>query len=165
MAEPVDAPPITALDLTALDCRTQLFGLWRRAYQVEANLLGRDDFPPLRVSLSALTTRPGTFYGLVEEGRLVGAIEVEEVGAKARQISALVVEPDCVRRGLGRRLVNFVLEDAPGRVLVSTSAANTPALALYGSVGFRKTKTFVSSEGITLCSLEWVRRETPALAP
>jgi ribosomal protein S18 acetylase RimI-like enzyme len=165
MAEPVGAPPIAPLDLTVVERRAQLFGLWRRAYQVEAGLIGRDDFPPLQVSLAALTTRPGTFYGIAQEGLLVGAIEVEELGPKARQISALVVEPACVRRGLGRRLVNFVLEGVPDRVLVSTSTANTPALALYRSVGFQQTGTFVSSEGIRLCALEWVLRKTSEVAP
>jgi ribosomal protein S18 acetylase RimI-like enzyme len=58
-----------------------------------------------------------------------------------------------------------VLEDAPNSVLVSTSAANTPALTLYRSLGFRETKTFVSHEGFALCSLEWLRRERPEIAP
>jgi len=123
--------------------------------------VGIDDFPPLRVSLAELAARPGRFYGLAEAGRLVGAIEVEELRSKARQISALVVEPECARRGLGRRLVNFVLEDAPESVTVWTSVANQPALALYRSVGFRHTATFSSAEGVTLCSLEWVRGRTP----
>jgi ribosomal protein S18 acetylase RimI-like enzyme len=48
---------------------------------------------------------------------------------------------------------------------LTRTTANTPALALYHSVGFRKTKTFVSPEGITLCSLEWVRREAPEVGP
>lgn len=157
MAEPVAALVIVALDLSLVERRTQLFGLWRRAYQAEASLIGMDDFPPLRISLPALATRPGTFHGIFEEGRLVGAIEVEAPASKARLISALVIEPDCARRGLGRRLVTFVLEDAPASVVVSTSAANTPALALYRSVGFRQTGTFLSPEGIALCSLEWVR--------
>lgn len=130
---------------------------------MEASLIGRDDFPPLRVSLEALTQRPGGFHGLTHEGRLVGAIEVEELASQTRRISALVVEPDCARRGFGRRLVNFVLQTAPASVLVSTSAANAPALALYRSVGFRQTQTLVSPEGITLCWLEWLRRETPSV--
>jgi hypothetical protein len=50
-------------------------------------------------------------------------------------------------------------------VALTRTTANTPALALYHSVGFRKTKTFVSPEGITLCSLEWVRREAPEVGP
>lgn len=157
MPEPVGAQPIEALDLEASGCRAQLLALWRRAYQVEANLIGAHDFPPLRVSLESLVTRPGRFYGITQDGRLVGAIEVEELGPQARQIAALVVEPDCARRGIGRRLVEFVLEVEPGRIVVSTSAANAPALALYRAVGFRQTTTSVSPEGIELCSMEWVQ--------
>jgi ribosomal protein S18 acetylase RimI-like enzyme len=151
------ASAIVVLDLTAVEHRTRLYALWRRAYQVEASLIGSNDFPPLRVSLEGLMQRPGRFHGLTHEGRLVGAVEVEELGSQTLQISALVVEPARARRGFGRRLVDFVLESAPASVVVSTSAANAPALALYRSVGFRQTRTLVSAEGITLCWLEWVR--------
>jgi ribosomal protein S18 acetylase RimI-like enzyme len=129
---------------------------------VEAELVGIVDFPPLRISLDALAVRPGTFYGLTRERRLVGAVEVEELGSVTRQIAALVVDPDCFRRGIGRRLIQFVLEDSPNRVLVSTSPSNTPALALYHSMGFRLIETHACSDGIDLCLLEWRASRTPA---
>ena len=83
---------IAALDLANLECRRQLLRVWHRAYEVEADLVGIEDFPPLRVSLEALAARPGTFYGLSRAQRLVGAIEVEELGSGTRQISALVAD-------------------------------------------------------------------------
>lgn len=155
MTELVRNPSIKLVDLDNPACRLGLLRLWRRSYQAEADLLGIDDFPPLGVSLEALAARPGTFYGVSQGKRLVGAIEVEELGARTRQIAALAVDPAYFRRGMGRRLVEFVLKDSPGRVLVSTSSANTPALTLYRSMGFRQTEAFASPEGLELCSLEW----------
>lgn len=165
MTERARDPVIAILDLADLECRTQLLRLWRRAYQAEADLTGIDGFPPLQVSLQELAARPGTFYGAFREQRLLGAIEVEQLGSRMLQISALVVDPDHFRRGVARRLLQFVLEDSPNRVLVSTSPANTPALALYRSMGFRQTETFTSPDGVELCSLEWRPSQTPGIPP
>ena len=165
MTEHSRDPAIAVLDLAAPECRTRLFRLWRRAYQVEADLIGIDDFPPLQVSLEGLAARPGTFYGVFQGQRLVGAIEVEELGSRALQISALVVDPDYFRRGVGRRLLQFVLGGSPSRVQVSTSPANTPGVALYCSMGFRQAETLTSPEGVELCSLEWQPSQTRGVAP
>jgi ribosomal protein S18 acetylase RimI-like enzyme len=150
--------PVTALDVARPECREGLLVLWRRAYRVEADLVGIDDFPPLRVSLDDLESRPGAFYAIVQKQRPVGAIEVEEISADARRISSLVVDPDWFRRGIGRRLVKFVLESAPARVQVSTSTANAPAVMLYRSMGFRQTETSTRLEGIELSSFEYCGR-------
>jgi ribosomal protein S18 acetylase RimI-like enzyme len=116
-------------------------------------------FPPLGVSLEALAARAGTFFGISLEGCLIAAIEIEELDPATRLIAALVIDPAYARRGLGRRLVGFVLDGSPARVRVSTSAANVPALALYRSAGFREIATSRSPDGIALRSLEWRRQE------
>lgn len=163
MTERPRDPVIAVLDLTDFECRTQLLRLWRRAYQVEADLIGLDGFPPLLVSLDALAARPGTFYGAFREQRLLGAIEVEQLSPTMLQISALVVDPDHFRRGVARRLLQFVLDDLPTIVLVSTSPANAPALALYRSMGFRQTEPSASPHGVELCPLEWRPSQTPEI--
>lgn len=165
MIEHSTDPAIAVIDLKPLECRIVLLRLWRRAYQAEADLVRIDDFAPLRVSLDALAARPGTFYGLTRGQHLAGAIEVEQRGSRSLEISALVVDPDCFRRGVGRRLLQFILRSSPDNVLVSTCSANTPALMLYRSMGFRQTKTFASPEGIELCALEWRARWAPETAP
>jgi ribosomal protein S18 acetylase RimI-like enzyme len=55
----------------------------------------------------------------------------------ALRIARLMVAPATQRRGLGRAAVALALARAGGRaVVVSTGAANAPALALYEAAGF-----------------------------
>jgi ribosomal protein S18 acetylase RimI-like enzyme len=54
-------------------------------------------------------------------------------------IARLFVAPSAFRRGVGSALVRHALAQACGRrVRVGTAAANTPALALYEGLGFRR---------------------------
>lgn len=115
-----------------------LLELQRRAYRVEAALLGRDDIPALHEDLDTLRRCGEEFLGWREVGRLAAAISWKAVG-DTLDIHRLVVEPAHFRRGLGRTLVRAVL-GLPGfaRVIVSTGAANLPARRLYESEGFRE---------------------------
>jgi ribosomal-protein-alanine acetyltransferase len=75
----------------------------------------------------------------VEGERLLGYAVTWTVG-EVTDLQRLVVAPDARRRGLGRRLVEELVDDAAGqgteRVLLEVSAANDAALACYRSVGF-----------------------------
>jgi ribosomal protein S18 acetylase RimI-like enzyme len=64
------------------------------------------------------------------------AVGLEPEG-DALRIARLMVAPAAQRRGLGRAAVALALARAGGRaVVVSTGAANVPALALYEGAGF-----------------------------
>jgi len=80
--------------------------------------------------------------GLAWEGdKLVGAYEVD-LSEKTPEIAALAIHPDWQRQGYGRALLltlagGFKKADACALVV---STANTPAVALYESLGFAQTR-------------------------
>lgn len=76
---------------------------------------------------------------LEEQGRLNGYGGLLLIPPEA-QISVLAVRPDRARRGLGRRLLRRLMEDALTRscatATLEVSAKNPGALSLYESAGF-----------------------------
>jgi ribosomal protein S18 acetylase RimI-like enzyme len=111
-----------------------IVALQRAAYRGEAELLGTDALPPLHETAAELRacgeelwvagTPPQAAVGLEPEG-------------DALRIARLMVAPSAQRRGLGRAAVALAMKRAAGAPLVvSTGAANTPALALYERAGF-----------------------------
>jgi ribosomal protein S18 acetylase RimI-like enzyme len=69
---------------------------------------------------------------------IAAVVGLEREGAALR-IARLMVAPAAQRRGLGRAAVAVAIERAEGSaVVVSTGAANAPALALYEGAGFTR---------------------------
>ena len=148
-----NAPAIHLLDIRSAGVAEPLLALWQRSYRVEAELLRAVDFPPLRLSLPELMSRCSTFYGAMQHGTLLGAIEIETQQDSHVSIDALVVEPSFFRRGVGKLLVRHTLRRAKGTVSVTTSPGNLPALRLYQSLGFCIADTQFTECGLELCSL------------
>lgn len=80
-------------------------------------------------------------------GTVQGVVDRESIGA----IQNVGVVPDQRGRGLGRALLLRALEgfQAAGvrRVYLEVTADNAPAVQLYRSLGFRKTKTLYKAIG------------------
>ena len=57
------------------------------------------------------------------------------------ELAWLYVDPALARRGVGRALVEYALGEMGRPVSIEVLAGNTPALALYESRGFRRTRT------------------------
>lgn len=92
------------------------------------------------------------------DGVACGILEIETVqeGAiTATIISSLGVAATACRRGIGRSLVEHVLNRSSGPVIVSTAQANSPAIRLYESTGFKVRREFVPDHGIPLVELEF----------
>ena len=79
-------------------------------------------------------------YVVREDGRLIGYICLWEVADEVH-ITNVAVHPDLRRRGVGRSLLNAVLDDARQRklrlVVLEVRPSNVEALGLYESFGFR----------------------------
>jgi [ribosomal protein S18]-alanine N-acetyltransferase len=79
-------------------------------------------------------------YVVREERRLIGYICLWEVADEVH-ITNVAVHPDLRRRGVGRSLLNAVLDDARQRklrlVVLEVRPSNVEALGLYESFGFR----------------------------
>jgi GNAT superfamily N-acetyltransferase len=129
---------LVPLDLSDVELARELLALQRRAYRVEAELIGSNKIPPLRESLPDLRACGETFLGAFLGGRLVGAVSWKLVG-KTIDLHRLVVDSDHARRGIGIALVRAALAANPRatRAIVQTGAANEPARRLYLREGFR----------------------------
>ncbi len=63
-------------------------------------------------------------------------------GARPMELAWLYVDPARMGRGIGRQLAAHAMARAKGRPLaVEVLAGNTPALALYQSLGFKTVET------------------------
>ena len=91
--------------------------------------------------VGAFVAHPG-IWGVVAErdGRVVGSNFLDERG-KVRGVGPITVDPDAQERGVGRRLMEAVLERSAGAdgVRLLQDAFNTRSMALYASLGFEIT--------------------------
>jgi ribosomal protein S18 acetylase RimI-like enzyme len=129
---------VVALDLADATVAREILDLQRRAYRVEAALIGSDASPSLQESLRELQECGEEFLGAFVGDRLVGSTSWRFDG-ETIDVHRLVVDPAYFRRGIGAALVRAVLAVNPDatRAIVQTGAANEPAKALYRREGFR----------------------------
>ena len=79
------------------------------SYKIEAKLLGADNFPPLSRPLEEFSNCPNDFFGFYEEQTLVSVVEIKKE-ENSMHIQSLVVDPEFFRRGIARKLIEFVLQ-------------------------------------------------------
>jgi len=116
-----------------------LLELQRRAYEVEAALIGSRDIPPLTETLQELQSSNETFLAVFVAGRVVGALSYRLLGDTI-DVHRLVVDPASFRAGIGTTLVRAALASEPSatHAIVQTGAGNEPARALYLREGFQE---------------------------
>jgi ribosomal protein S18 acetylase RimI-like enzyme len=145
---------IRPLELSEEPVARAVLALQRRAYAVEAELIGSDAIPPLRETLPELRRCGETFVGAFVGGTLAGVVSWKLDGATL-DIHRLAVDPRFHRRGLGRALVRAALEAAPARrAIVQTGSANGPAKALYRGEGFSEVGDREVAPGLVVSLLE-----------
>ena len=146
---------VVSLDVSDASTAAELLDLQRRAYRVEAALIGSDGIPPLRETLAELQASPETFLGVRLDGSLVGAISWRLDG-ETLDLHRLVVDPARFRRGIGSALVRAALAAGEGArdAIVQTGADNEPALALYRREGFSETGELEPLPGLRVVRLK-----------
>jgi ribosomal protein S18 acetylase RimI-like enzyme len=113
-----------------------IVALQRAAYRGEAELLGTDALPPLTETVADLRACGEELWVV---GAPIEAVVGLEPEGDALRIARLAVAPAAQRRGHGRAAVALAVARAEGSaVVVSTGAANAPALALYERTGFAR---------------------------
>ncbi len=132
----------------------QIHRLSQSAYQIEAELLGVTEFPPLNKTVFDFLNSTSQFFGCIKNNDLVAAVEIENTGHLHINIASLVVSPGCFRQGLGRRLVLWTLEHITWKeATVSTAIENIPAIRLYEKIGFQKSSQRRIDENFTIVTL------------
>jgi ribosomal protein S18 acetylase RimI-like enzyme len=153
----IKADPIISLDQHSDLVAAEIYRLFQRSYQKEAELIGRVDFPPLNRSSEQIKQSNTRFLGCRQENTLAAVIEMELQGAQL-EIHSLVVDPDYFRQGHAMRFIEYVLfSNSWERSSVETAEQNLPAIRLYKKLGFTEEKKWTTAEGINKIQLGMVK--------
>jgi ribosomal protein S18 acetylase RimI-like enzyme len=149
---------LSELDLGDDRTAREVHRIGLRAYAVEAGIIGHRGIPALAETLQELRAAPLRWLGALHDARPVGFLAWTRGPADELDLDRLCVDPPWFRRGIARRLLDHVLAAEPGGdVLVSTGAANEPALRLYRSIGFVETGTREPEPGLLVTELRLLR--------
>ncbi|QOR68865.1 GNAT family N-acetyltransferase [Cytobacillus suaedae] len=142
---------IKNLDITNQAIAKDVLKVQIPAYQVEAEIIDFFDLPPLKDTVESLTQCRETFLGCYQDGELCGVISYK-IEESEIDIHRLVVHPSHFRKGIAKRLLDFVEKsfDDSYSFTVSTGAKNSPALAFYEKYGFTKTKELQITENLSI---------------
>ena len=139
---------IQKLDHTNLAIATKMRVVFQESYAVEAALLNATNFPPLQRPLESYIKSTTTFFGYHIKDEIVGIVEVSPK-EKTTHINSLVVSPHFFRQGIGRELMNYILQKFSSKVVtVETGLENIPASKLYTSFHFKEVKQWDTDHGV-----------------
>lgn len=129
----------------------EIFTVFQKSYQIEADLIGVKDFPPLSRSAEDIQHSKTEFHGFLEGEALVAVIEIDlTVGDESQlKICSLTVDPKHFRKGIAGQLIQYVfgLYQAD-EYIVETAVVNKPAIKLYEKHGFAEYKHYLPDHGI-----------------
>lgn len=142
---------IKSIDITDAGIARNIFELQRVSYQNEAKLIGSYEIPPLMETLNQLKCCGETFLAFIEMGEIVAALSYKRENLVV-DIHRMMVHPKHFRKGIAGQLLTYLekLEADAQEFIVSTGAANTPAVRLYENQGFKKVGEIIVGNGLTL---------------
>lgn len=139
---------IQLLQNNNLETANQIHSVFQLSYAVEAKVLEATDFPPLKRLIESYLESENEFFGYFENDELAGVVEVKHLN-KNTSINSLVVHPLFFRRGIARKLVEFVFNRFNSDLFsVETGVNNKPATELYKKLGFIEVKQWNTDFGI-----------------
>ena len=123
------------------------------SYQIEAEIIGYSDIPPLKDTISALMNCGESFIGYYIDEELSGALSLKRDKDEI-DIHRLMVHPKHFRKGIAQKLLNYIESNADGikTLIVSTGSKNMPAIYFYEKFGFVKTGEMIINEQLSLTS-------------
>ncbi|WP_423410649.1 GNAT family N-acetyltransferase [Heyndrickxia sp. MSNUG] len=127
--------------------------LQRKSYIIEAELIGTTEIPPLTETFEQLQNCGETFIGYYIDNKLAGAVSYKRE-AGTLDIHRVMVHPDFFRRGIAAKLIKHIEahEKNTSKTIVSTGAANLPAVRLYEKLGFHRTEDAIVGNGIVIAN-------------
>ncbi|MBT2685256.1 GNAT family N-acetyltransferase [Bacillus sp. ISL-37] len=144
-------PEIREINLEVIMECAEVLDLQRKSYKIEAGLIGTDEIPPLKETFEQLQDCGETFIGCYIEGRLAGAVSFKKEG-EVIDIYRMMVHPEFFRRGIAQKLIAQLEQIGYSEIIVSTGAANTPAVKLYEKLGFERQEDSVVGNGLALAN-------------
>jgi len=122
--------------------------IFQASYAVEAEMLKAIDFPPLKRTISQFLNSNSEFYAYYLNQNIAGVIEIKN-NQDLTHIQSLVVYPKYFRKGIGRKLVQFILDTYKSRIFtVETGLDNHPAIQLYTSFDFEEQDQWNTNHGV-----------------
>lgn len=148
-------PKIREIDLKEIMAAAEVLDLQRASYKLEAKLIGTDEIPPLNETFEQLQTCVETFIGYYIGNRLAGAVSYKKEKGTL-DIHRVMVHPDFFRRGIASRLIAHIesLENDTSETIVSTGAANQPAVRLYEKLGFKRQEDIAVGDGLRIANFK-----------
>ncbi len=145
---------IKKLQNNKVEVSNQIHSVFQLSYAVEAKLLNATDFPPLKRPLENYLKSDTMFFGYIENKELAGVIEIEH-NNNCTDINSLVVNPMFFRRGIARKLLEFVFDTFDSTLfIVETGLENGPATQLYTKLGFKEVNQYDTDHGIRKIKFE-----------
>ena len=127
----------------------EIRAVFQASYRIEAQILNVEaiDFPPLKRTLQEFVNSNSEFYGVVRENKILAIVEISRQ-ENVTDIDSLVVHPEYFRQGLGKQLMNFVLNTFKSETFtIETGLENKPATNLYEQLGFQEQKQWDTEFG------------------
>lgn len=122
--------------------------IFQISYAIEAKMLKAIDFPPLKRTISQFLNSNSEFYAYYLTNNIAGVIEIKN-NQDVTHIQSLVVYPKYFRKGIGSKLVQFILDTYKSRIFtVETGLDNYPAIRLYTSFNFEEQDQWDTDHGI-----------------
>lgn len=148
---------IIKLDHKKNSVATVIYSVFQVSYAIEAEILKAVNFPPLKRTITNFLECDTDFFGYMIDDHATAVIEIN-TNELAVHIQSLVVDPKYFRRGIGCKLVQYVLDKYENRVItVETGLENTPAIKLYESLGFKEIKQWDTDHGVRKVRFEIIQ--------
>jgi len=122
--------------------------IFQSSYAVEAEMLKAIDFPPLKRTISQFLNSNSEFYAYYLNQNIAGIIEITN-NQDLTHIQSLVVYPKYFRKGIGKKLIQFILDTYKSSIFtVETGLDNYPAIKLYTSFDFEEQDQWNTNHGV-----------------
>jgi len=146
-----------------LEVTKQIWSLFQQSYKVEAELIGSDDFPPLRRTVENIQASDSVFVGIIDQETttdqelIIAAAELSSDKNGNLSIDSFAVSPARFRQGLGVVLMcDIISRNNEREIIVDTSILNHPAIAFYKKAGFEDRSTYTNKHGFDMIRLHYV---------
>lgn len=132
----------------------QVLAIQLPSYQVEADIIGCDEIPPLKDTADSLQQCGETFFGFYIKEELCGAISIKVENDEV-DIHRLIVHPSHFRKGIAQELLHFLESNYKVKTIkVATGSKNTPAVHFYKKNGFKDIKSITVHEQLSITFFE-----------